>query len=187
MTVRISSKALSLREYLHQLRGLLSKQPVGLAQGDARYRKAWTYRTPIIASGSTNPVLDIPADVLSIRVQLVGASLTGAGSFRVRVGDEDGLKTGGYTAASSGSGGDVGDTTGFILAAGDAAAHFSGTLLLERAHPDTNVWVAKHDLATSAIANAGSGVIVLSKRLTQLDVAVTIGSYDAGTIYVSYA
>jgi hypothetical protein len=143
-------------------------------------------------SGSSVDFTGLPAEVRRLTVLYSGVSLSGTNDHLVQIGDSGGLETTVYTSGSQiGIGSavtQVSSTSGFIMAAGNAARAISGEMTITRI--TGNTWVSSHSMGNSvsaALAVQGGGSKSLSGELDRVRVTVTgADTYDAGQINILY-
>ena len=136
----------------------------------------------------------IPSGTKAILISMDQVSTNGSGlAFRLRIGDEDGFETTGYT----GCGGQMlssavaaASDTGFFLLVGDgsvAANNYSGICELRLQDASTFTWSHRGNMAanTGAHVAMSAGSKTLSKELTQVQF-YSHNDFDGGAISVQY-
>lgn len=131
-----------------------------------------------------------PSWARKIAVMFSSLSSDGTSVQMVQIGDSGGVETTGYLWSVSGNQVEANNTTGFTVAAGNAAASMrNGMYTLVRADVG-NLWVATVTSGQSdaAIATYGGGSKELSGILDRIRVTTVNGTdeFDAGTITVRY-
>ena len=151
-----------------------------------------------VSTGSTNSVVlstTIPSWAKRITVMVNGISATAAGgNFLVRLGSGGTTVSTGYSGiALSVSGGTT--ATGVItdgIFIGSSAAtttSYRGKMYIDLMDSVNNVWQGTSSGARSVDANVmhfGFGQIALSGVLNTVELVVTAGNFDAGTVSISY-
>jgi hypothetical protein len=142
-------------------------------------------------SGTAFDFTGLPSDVVEIKIQFVGVSLSGTDDILVQLGDAGGFETTGYTSTSTitnaTAGSNATSTAGFIINLGAAVAVRTGEMQLSNI-VGTNMWTSTQ-LLTSGSASSlfGAGSKSLSDVLTQIRVTRTgSNTFDLGGIAVSY-
>lgn len=144
------------------------------------------------SSGSQALFSGIPSGTKRITIAFEGVSLTANTDLQVRLGDSGGIETTGYVAAAAMvSGGGTGlydftDHMGMHLAT-NASDFFTGLVTLTLKDSANNTWVSGGEgrYATSSCYHGG-GSKSLSGELTQVEVTPESGSFDAGSINITY-
>ena len=151
-----------------------------------------------VSTGSTNSVVlstTIPSWAKRITVMVNGISATaGSGNFLVRLGSGGATVSTGYSGIAlsvSGSVTATGVTTDGIFIGSSAATTsiFRGKMYIDLMDSVNNVWQGTSSGARSGDANVmhfGFGQIALSGVLNTVELVVTAGNFDAGTVSISY-
>jgi hypothetical protein len=142
--------------------------------------------------GAGLTVGSIPAGVRRITVVLNGVSNDGSGTSLLRLGTSGGLITSGYASdygrSVHGSTCYVGhNTTGILLSNNSAAEAVYGVAEFVLADAATNLWFCSFQGFASSTAILNSfGFIALSGPVTQLALLPFSGTFDAGSMSVSW-
>lgn len=150
---------------------------------------AFTLGTSQSLSGTSVTYTGIPSGVNMLVVTISGASHNSGGNEKMylRLGDSGGIETTGYTdGAETGTAyaNSSGTAFTFTVTVGAASA-YSGTLILVRR--TGNVWTlvgSVTDGSSQVIESAGSKS--LSAELTQCQLTISGGSWDAGDANIAY-
>ena len=142
-------------------------------------------------SGATSLISGIPAGVVSLMVCLDGVSQTGAVTqVQMTLGDAGGLETSGYICTNHqtpGASGTSSTTNMLILQPGGAPDLFTGIGFLTRVDTSTNDWVwAGHYKQSTGHQNISAGEKSLSGELTQIQIAMSSGTFDLGQWNIWY-
>ena len=142
-------------------------------------------------SGATSLISGIPAGVVSLMVCLDGVSQTGAVTqVQMTLGDAGGLETSGYICTNHqtpGASGTSSTTNMLILQPGGSPDLFTGIGFLTRVDTSTNDWVwAGHYKQSTGHQNISAGEKSLSGELTQIQIAMSSGTFDLGQWNIWY-
>ena len=146
-------------------------------------------------SGTTASFTDIPSWATQITMTLVGVSGTNAGSvLEVQLGDSGGLETTGYVTktvgavTSAGTISSYSTNTGFIKITGTSVATTpeNGSLVMTLVDSATNTWHLQGNVIGSSIAFS-QGNKALTTTLTQVQLEISAGTFDAGIVNIRYS
>jgi hypothetical protein len=150
------------------------------------------------SAGTSSSVIlsnTIPSWVKRITVMVNGISATSAGgNFLVRLGSGGATVSTGYSGIALSVSGSV-TATGvitdgiFIGASAATTTSYRGKMYIDLMDSVNNVWQGSSSGARSGDANvmhSGFGQIALSGVLNTVELVVTAGNFDAGTVSISY-
>ena len=141
-------------------------------------------------SGTTVTFGSIPAGTKMIIMNLHGVSQTSGDNYwGVRLGDAGGIETSGYVSESVGDSGSMATATD-RLAFGDnvvSSGDASGQMILTLQDASNYTWCETFTIrtTTSELYN-GAGVKSLSAELTQVQLYLSAGTFDAGAVNILY-
>ena len=141
-------------------------------------------------SGTTVTFGSIPAGTKMIIMNLHGVSQTSGDNYwGVRLGDAGGIETSGYVSESVGDSGSMATATN-RLAFGDnvvSSGDASGQMILTLQDASNYTWCETFTIrtTTSELYN-GAGVKSLSAELTQVQLYLSAGTFDAGAVNILY-
>jgi hypothetical protein len=161
---------------------------VGNVTGSLTQGGSLTLATAQTASGTAVDFTGIPSWAKRITVIFKGVSLDGANNILVRLGAGSSPVSVGYTG-TNGSWfvslvSTLNTTNGFGIRLSDAAATFDGCMNIQTI--GSNIWISNHIGGGGSYVAGGGGSITLSGTLDRLQILPTAGSFDAGTINISY-
>lgn len=148
--------------------------------------------TATSATGTAVDFTSIPSGVRRVNILFDAVSLDGSGHILVQLGDSGGFETSGYdsTSATLADGAAIAvtdHTAGFIVRLAAASGAVTGSMSIEILAVSTFNWVSRHSCKTGTqIVASGGGSKALSAELTQVRVTRNGGSFDGGTINVSW-
>lgn len=149
-----------------------------------------TLATAQTASGTAVDFTGIPSWAKRITVIFRNLSLTGSNDILVRLGAGASPETTGYISGfgliqNAGSSLASFSTTGLGIKLSSATSNFHLCMNIQTI--GNNVWISNHSGGSSdGLAISGGGSIALSGTLDRLQILPTAGSFDAGTINISY-
>ena len=174
----------SINGILKSSSGVVSQASVGTDYSQLTLATAQT------ASGTSVDFTGIPSWAKRITVMFRGLSLTTSDDILVRLGAGSSPVITGYTSgyglidgsnptfASS-------STTGFGVKLVSQSSNFHLCMNIQTI--GNNIWISNHSGGSSSgYALSGGGSIALSGTLDRLQIIPTAGSFDAGTINISY-
>lgn len=162
------------------------------AETAPRWADAISTSTATAATGSSVTFSSIPSGIRCVKVMFDGVSLSGTGDILVQIGDSGGIEATGYTSSSaqmtdSSTTFVHSSTTGFIITLGDAGILFSGVLQIDAISVSGFNWCSMHAGSLSTTKSAsGGGTKALTGTLNQVRVLTTAGTFDTGTLNVSW-
>jgi hypothetical protein len=142
-------------------------------------------------SGSAINFTGIPAGVKEIKVVLNGVSRSGASPLLVQIGDSGGIENTGYessAARASASETPVTSTAGYVLDSGTGVDGVTFNGIVTLVNVSGNIWVASGSIGeySSGYAYASGGTKTLSATLDRVTLTMASGSFDAGSMNITY-
>jgi hypothetical protein len=130
----------------------------------------------------------LPAGIKRVLITFSAVSVDDTDNLLIQIGDSGGLHTTSYVSAAKRDGSGVTSTSGFIIAAGDAAAAHTGMMFLTNI--TGNIWVSSHttiDEVAAGNMSVGGGTVTLDSALTQIALLDTGGdNFDGGSVNIMY-
>ena len=152
-----------------------------------------SWDTPVATtSGSTVSFSSIPAGVSEVTGIIDGFSTSNNSvNILLTLGDSGGLETTGYLSGSGGDSFGSTSTTAFVVLGSSftaAANTFTLRFTLTRAADSSNKWIFSCIASNNStgISSIGAGSKTLSGELTQLQLSVSAGTFDAGSFNLKY-
>ena len=152
-----------------------------------------TRGTAVSASGSSSvDFTSIPAGVRKITLFLDDISTSATANIYFRIGDSGGFESTGYVSSSnrvySSAISDDSSTTDWRIRADSDGDTFNGAITCYNV--TGNTWVSTHVIgrtqSTLRLTSIGGGTKTLSGELDRIQIAVTSGTFDAGTVNIIY-
>jgi hypothetical protein len=143
-------------------------------------------------TGANNTINGLPSGIKLLIISFDAISPSEAAAFQLRLGDSGGIETTGYTSVhkridsttittASGSG------SFYLVNAGSGADLISGSCIMTRAGSSSNVWSINSQARQSTAGNnLCNGSKTLTGELTQLQILLSAGSFDAGSWNIYY-
>lgn len=148
-----------------------------------------TATVQLTTSGTDKLFSSIPAGTTMIVVQFETVSQSSTGALEVTIGDAGGLETTGYLTNAVEETTDGLYTDSFRVKTDNAARTPTGQMILTLQDAATFKWACSyitHSASVDATLFWGSGIKALSAELTQLNVGVTTGAFDLGSVNIMY-
>ncbi len=143
-------------------------------------------------SGTTRDFTGIPSWAARVTVHMSGVSTNGSSAFQLQIGAGS-IDTSGYnwfySSVTTGVNASASHTTGFHLAASQAAQTMNGIVTLSLVDPATNTWAVTSSCSNSFPAvQWGSGNKSLSGRLDRIRLTTLAGTdtFDAGVMNIFF-
>ena len=170
-----------------------------LTSGGASAAPSWadasnlTRGTAVSASGSSSvDFTSLPAGVRKITLFLDDVSTSATANIFFRIGDSGGFESTGYISTSnriySSAVSDDSSTTDWRIRADSDSDTFNGAITCYNV--TGNTWVSTHVIgrtqSTLRLTSIGGGTKTLSGELDRIQIAVTSGTFDAGTVNIIY-
>ena len=162
----------------------------------AKLSQPYTLATSVTStSGTSIDFTGIPSWARRVTLMFNGVSTSGSSHVIVQLGTSGGIVSTGYNStggfvSSVPSANAGGSTAGFLIFAGGASVTRSGVVSCHLM--GGNTWVSAQTLVVTdgvnAIANFGSGAVILSGDLDRVRVTTANGTdtFDAGSINIAY-
>lgn len=142
--------------------------------------------SPWTATGSSITFGSIPAGTSRIRIAFAALSLTTNVSPLVKLGDSGGIESVGYQGIDAYHGGQKAITSsGFNIVLNGSSRNANG--IMEIVRTSENTWVMNSiNAVIGDVIWFCAGSKTLSAELTQIQISISSGSFDSGTISVFY-
>ena len=148
----------------------------------------WTSGTAQTLSGTSQVFGSIPSNAVWIVITFINVSANGNYNFIFRLGDSAGIESTGYESKSNATSSvaDNAVSTFEFNYTGDAAYAYDGVIELWK--HSGNTWNVRGQLQQQTVNDIMTcvGTKTLSDTLTQIEISVNPGSFDAGTATIHY-
>jgi len=151
-----------------------------------------TRGTAVSATGSTVDFTSIPSGVRKITLFLNEVSTSAIAEIYFRIGADGAFESTGYQSSSnrvySASTSDNSSTTDWRIRKDSDDDVFNGAITMFNI--SGNIWVSTHVIgriqSTLRLTSIGGGTKTLSAELDRVQIGVSTGSFDAGTVNIFY-
>jgi len=136
-------------------------------------------------SGTTYDVTGIPSWVNVVEVLVIRITTAANTHIRIRLGTSNGFVTSGYRSTTGSRGGEVSDSTAFVISPANTSLGVVTIIRMVRANG--NVWVQNHaGSEPNNYFSGGGGSVDIEDTLTQLRLFITASNFTGGHFVVRW-